>query len=135
MLPFGLFIVCVLVLRTRSDVLRTWDGARGRAYVGVGGMADTSGYGGRAPARARGLMERRGAAGGAGARARVRRPGRRVAGVASVASSIFKALALKIGVFPQEKRYFFFIFYKISKKFYKNKEKKPWFADITVAVR
>ena len=113
MLPFGLFIVCVLVLRTRSDVLRTWDGVLAHADVGVGGMADTSGYGGRAPARARGLMERRGAAGGAGARARVRRTGRRVA------SSIFKALALKIGVFPQEKRYFFFIFYKISKKFYK----------------
>ena len=57
------------MLRTRSDVLRTWDGALARAYDGVGGMADTSGYGGRAPARARGLMERRGAAGGAGARA------------------------------------------------------------------
>ena len=38
---------------------------------------------------------------------------------ASVASTIFSALALKIGVFPQEKRYFFFIFYKISKKFCK----------------
>ena len=42
-----------------------------------------------------------------------------LSGTASVASTIFSALALKIGVFPQEKRYFFFIFYKISKKFYK----------------